>query len=495
MSGFQQSLAVNQALRCLNAGDLAGAEQCCLQALQENRKNAYALAVLGQIANITGAYDQAGEYLQKAIALRPKQVDFHTLLAEVRVTQGRYREALSRYEKVLKLKPGHPPALAGKAELFNRQGKYDKAMALLKPLTDRGREDAGMAVVYGRVSTRLDRPEDAIAVISRHLHDADLSDERRRSLHFALGAAHERARDFDAAFDAYAEGNRLSGGGYSPEEDERRTDLLMRVFTPEMIARAPKPSSPSELPVFIVGMPRSGSTLVEQIIDAHPRAAGAGELNTLPSLVSSMTTILGCPQAYPDCASQFGQEDVDKLAEMYVDPLRRQARGAQRVADKQLSNYLHLGLIAILFPEARIIHCRRNPLDTCLSCFTQKFPPGVLGFVSDLRSLGHAYGQYRRLMEHWRQTLQMPMLEVDYERLVAEQESESRRIVDFCGLDWDERCLRFYESRRIVLTLSSAQVAQPIYRTSVGRAERFGEHLAPLRAALPGEETSDGPVT
>jgi tetratricopeptide (TPR) repeat protein len=492
MSGFQQSVSVSQALRCLNAGDLTGAERYCRQALQENRKNAHALAVLGQIANISGAYDQAATHLQKAIALRPKQVDFHTLLAEVRVTQGRYRQALSRYEKALKLKPGHRPALAGKAELFNRQGKYDKAMALLKPLVDRKREDAGMAVVYGRVATRLNRPADAIAVISRHMDDADLTNERRRSLYFALGASHERAGDYDAAFAAYAEGNRLSEGGYSAEEDERRTDLLVKTFTPKRIARTPKPSGPSRLPVFIVGMPRSGSTLVEQIIDAHPRAAGAGELNTLPDLVNSMDTILGCPQAYPDCVQQFGQEDVDTLADTYVDPLRRQARGARRVADKQLSNYLHMGLIAILFPEACIIHCRRDPLDTCLSCFAQKFPPGVLGFVSDLRSLGHAYGQYQRLMDYWRQTLQMPLLEVDYERLVAEQESESRRIIDFCGLDWDERCLRFYESRRIVLTLSSAQVAQPIYRTSVGRAERFGEHLAPLRAALAGEETSDG---
>jgi tetratricopeptide (TPR) repeat protein len=484
MSGFRQSLAVNQALRCLNAGDLDGAEQLCLQALQESRKDAHALAVLGQIANIRGAYDQAAEYLQKATALHPKQPDFHTLLAEVRVTQGRYRAAMSRYEKVLKLKPDHPAALTGKAELFNRQGRYDKALALLKPRVQRGEEEAGMAVVYGRVATRLDRPADAIAVISRHLDDAGLTAERRRGLQFALGAAHERAGDYDAAFAAYSEGNRLSEGGYRPDVDAWRTRALMSVFTKETIAAAPRPSGKSRLPVFIVGMPRSGSTLVEQIIDAHPQAVGAGELDTLPNLVNSMPAIIDSPEDYPDCAAQLDQARVEKLAGAYLDPLRRRARGAKRVVDKQLSNYLHLGLITVLFPEARIIHCRRDPLDTCLSCFTQKFPPGVLGFVSDLRALGQAYREYQRLMDYWRQTIQSPLLEVDYERLVAEQEPESRRILDFCALSWDERCLRFHESRRVVLTLSSAQVSQPIYRTSVGRAQRFGGHLDPLREAL-----------
>ena len=153
-----------------------------------------------------------------------------------------------------------------------------------------------------------------------------------------------------------------------------------------------------------------------------------------------------------------------------------------------MDNYLNVGLIAILFPGVRVIHCRRNPVDTCLSAFTQKFPPGIYGFTSDLKSLGQAYREYERLMDYWRELAPVPMLDVQYEELVADQEGVSRRIIEFCGLPWDEKCLRYYETGRPVLTLSMNQVSQPIYRSSVGRADRFGQYLDPLRVALTGED-------
>jgi tetratricopeptide (TPR) repeat protein len=487
MTGFQQSLAVTQAMRALKAGSPMQAEHHCREALKTDRRNVQAMAMLGQILNMSARYDEAAASFQKCIALRPKAPEYHALLAEVRSTQGRYREALNRYDKLLKMHPGYRPGVAGKAEVLNRQGKYEKAMDLIEPWVERGEEDAGIAVGFARVATRMGRYEEAVEVASRHLDDPDVAGEIRRSLFFAVGAAHERNGDFEKAFEAFAKGNELSDRQYDADEDAALIDRLRAAFTAESIAAAPRPASAPAVPIFIVGMMRSGSTLVEQIIDAHPEAHGVGEITDLPEIVASLPLSISSTLSWPECVRDLDGADVERLSGKYLDALRRLGRGAKRVADKQLGNYHHLGLIEILFPGARVIHCRRDPADTCLSCFAQKLPPGKHGYAADLTSLGRAYRQYQRVMEHWRDVLTIPLLEIDYEEIVADQEMVSRRIIDFCGLPWDDRCLRFYESGRVVLTLSSAQVSQPIYASSVGRADRFGQLLAPLRGALAGE--------
>jgi Sulfotransferase family len=265
-------------------------------------------------------------------------------------------------------------------------------------------------------------------------------------------------------------------------------DRIMETFSPSIMARLPRARHGSEVPVFIVGMPRSGTTLTEQILAAHPEVFGAGELPALQRVVGLVPAMTGKAAPWPECAARLGQGGVDTLAARYLSEVTRLAPGAARITDKMPQNFLSLGLVALLFPEARVIHCTRDPVDTCLSCYFQGFTQGH-GYAFDLATLGAYYRHYRRLMDHWNAVLDipvidMPVMEMRYEAMVADQEAESRRLVDFAGLDWDDACLRFFASDRLAHTASYDQVRRPVYKGSVGRWRRYAAHLGPLLAAL-----------
>jgi tetratricopeptide (TPR) repeat protein len=482
LAAFAPNVSFNRAVELLNAGDVVQAGQVCRDILARNHKDHRAVAVLGQIATMTSRHDEAVRLLSQCVSLAPREIGYHVLLAEALVTQGRHAEALSRYDKTLQLKSGYPPALAGKANALCRLRRWDEARAVLAPYVEAGTEDAGMAIVWARIAVHDRDYSNAIDVASRHLHD-ETGDEIRRSLWFDIGKAHERAGDYERAFEAYTNGKRMRTLPWDPAGATRRHDDLMAVFTSKTIQGLPRPSEASALPVFIAGMPRSGSTVIEQIIDAHPQAFGAGEIPDLPNLLATLNLRIGSTLAYPDCVRDLEQEDVDELARDYLERIGRYAPHAARICNKDLGNYQHLGLIAAVFPEGRIIHSRRDPLDTCLSCYVQKFAPGSHDYSADLRHLGMAYNDYLALMDHWRK-VGIPMLEVDYEELVENQEAVSRNIIEYCGLPWDDLCLRFHESGRQVITLSHEQVSRSMYATSVGRHRHYEKHLGPLREVL-----------
>ncbi len=468
-----------QAARLLHAGDIHEAERLCHQILAGNRRDHQATAILGQIATMKSRHQEAVSLLSRCITLAPGEIDYHLLLAEALATQGRFREALSRYDKALKLDGKYPAAVAGKANTLTRSGKWDQARSLLDPFVEDGTEDAGMAVVYARVAIHDGRLDTAIKVASRHVEDS-VGNEIHRSLWFDMGVAHEKGGDYDRAFEAYTNGNRVRPGRWDPAAAAARHDRVRAVFTHGLLEDLGNSGSQSELPVFIVGMPRSGSTLIEQIIDAHPQVFGAGEILAMPDLVASLNERIGSTLTFPECVGDLDRGDIPALAKTYLDHLRALAPGADRICDKQLGNYELLGLIALMYPRARIIHSRRDPLDTCLSCYVQKFAPGVPAYTEDLRHLGLAYNDYLSLMDHWDRVLGDRILHIDYETLVEDQETVSRRIIGHLGLAWDDRCLRFYESGRAVITLSHDQVSRPIYRTRVGRHRHFEKHLGPL---------------
>jgi hypothetical protein len=253
----------------------------------------------------------------------------------------------------------------------------------------------------------------------------------------------------------------------------------MGAFTPAFFAeRRGVFGSPSDVPVFIVGMQRSGTTLTEQIAASHPQVYGAGELEHIRRIAGMIK--IGRPES---TVRQLTSADSLALAGDYLRKVREIGGDALRIVDKMPHNFQYLGLIAILFPKARIIHCTRDPMDNCVSCFTQSFT-GHHGYNTDLRQLGLYYREYRRLMDHWRRVLPIPMLEIDYEEMVADQETQSRRLIDFLGLDWDPACLNFHETDRSVQTASRWQVRQPIYKTSVKRWKDYEKHLGPLKKAL-----------
>jgi hypothetical protein len=238
-------------------------------------------------------------------------------------------------------------------------------------------------------------------------------------------------------------------------------------------------------------MPRSGTTLVEQILSAHPGVAGGGELMYFPQIAETLRESFGLSARYPKAVAEIGGAQGSEIIRYYLDRLQQRHPGYARVTDKLPGNFLHLGLIALLFPRASFIHCSRDPMDTCLSCYFLKFHQAH-PYSYRLQDLGFYYREYQRLMAHWRQVLPVRMLEVDYEDLVARQEEVSRQLVAHCGLEWDDRCLDFHKSDRNVRTASLAQVRQPMYRTSVKRWKHFEPFLGPLRAALEGNEDGTG---
>jgi len=487
MAGPASNSAIAKALELLNAGDFNAAAGVCRRLLETDKRNHQAMVLLGQVGSKGGRHDEAVALLARAVALAPRNVDYHVKYGEVLVAAGRVKEAMVRFDKTLKLKPGYPTALAGKADVYLRAREPEKARRLLAPFVEAGTEDIGIALSFVRAARRNGDHEEAIRVASRHLDD-DATWPLRQSLWFEIGAAHEARERFDDAFDAYTRGNRMTPAAWDPVAVSRWFDGVMATFDRQTVAGLPRAADTSSLPVLIVGVPRCGSTLVEQILDAHPQAHGAGELTLLDDLVTGMSERIGSTVPYPQCVRDLDQADVDALSRSYLDRLRSLAPSAVRVCDKQLSNFQHLGVVAAILPGARVIHVRRDPMDACLSCYVNRFAPGTPAYLSDLRSLGLFHNDYRAVMEHWRAALDIPILELDYEQLVADPDGECRRLVEFCGLPWDDQCLRFFESGREVLTLSRDQVNRPIYTSSVGRSRNYEKHLGPLRDVLAGGE-------
>jgi len=294
---------------------------------------------------------------------------------------------------------------------------------------------------------------------------------------------------FEEAFRHCDQGNaykgqllRLQGNTFQSGAHGNFVDRLIATFGTDYFQRVQGFGSGRPLPVFIVGMPRSGTSLVEQILASHPAVVGAGEIRNLKQLVAELPTELGSPADYPECLAGLDRPVSRRLAERYLQGLRSLGKGKPRVTDKVPMNFHQLGLIATLWPRATIIHCRRDPRDVCWSCYFQNFRE--VYFACDLRKLGAYYRQYERLMAHWRKVLPVRILDVCYEELVENLEQLSRDLVAFCGLPWDDACLRFHQTRRIVRTSSNLQVRRPVYKSSVGYWKNYETYLGPLLEAL-----------
>jgi hypothetical protein len=311
----------------------------------------------------------------------------------------------------------------------------------------------------------------------------DLPPPEQVDLHFALAKALADIGDTAEAFDHWRSGNALIRGRIT--YDEPATLAGLRDMASAFAGRPPSPpgvGDPSAAPLFIVGMPRSGTTLVEQILASHPAVFAAGETNALAAAIIQV----GGPAliASPSALAQLSGPALTQIGDAYVRAIRAQAPGAARITNKTPDNFRLIGLIRAALPQARIIHVRRDPIDTCLSCFTKRFT-GHQPFTFDLAELGRYYRGYQALMAFWRKTTPPAvMLEVDYEALTDDLESQARLILAHCGLDWDPRCLAFQLTERHVLTASAIQVRQPLYRSAVGRWRAYEPHLGPLIAAL-----------
>jgi len=311
-----------------------------------------------------------------------------------------------------------------------------------------------------------------------------LSNEKVIHLNFVLGKYFDDLGDQDQAFSYFREGCELKRANlkYDAEKARQYFNDIIRIFNHATIEPLRGGGNPSSLPIFVLGMPRSGTTLTEQIIASHPDVYGAGELHDLNRIVQR--NVAGEDTAFPNNIPGLTREDIGAWASDYVAGLHRRSPNAMHITDKMPGNFFYIGLIHLMLPNAKIIHVNRNPIDTCLSCYMQSFSSGQ-EFSYDLSELGQYYVNYSRLMAHWRNVLPAgAYLEVQYEDIVADQEKEARRIIDFCGLDWNEACIDFHKHSRPVKTASMTQVRRPIYKTSVERWRPYEKFLGPLLDAL-----------
>lgn len=433
-----------------------------------------------------GRIPEAIPWLERVVERVPKgqgsEVWFE--LADAYRIHGEYERALDAYERVREGSPNVIAVFAGMADVYESLSEYEKADALVEQAQQQGWLHPAFADVMGRLARRNGRIDEAIAYIDRLLAHPGMPDEQRAAVLFRAGSLHERKDAHDAAFQCYADANRAMGNRFDTAQHEHVMDAMVEAFEPSRFKAMPRSTHGSDLPVFIVGMPRSGTSLVEQILAAHPAVFGAGELERITRLAIDLPARIDSQQPYPECMPEVTSDVIDAAASDYLDHLRELAGpDALRVTDKMPHNFSHLGLINLLCPQARVIHCRRHPLDTCVSCYATLLSANH-AYATSLNGLAHAYLQYERIMAHWRQIIDIPVLEVRYEDVVDDQAEQSRRIVEFCGLPWDDACLDFHESGRLTRTASLDQVKQPIYRSSMQRWKRFESHLGVLTRQL-----------
>ena len=398
-----------------------------------------------------GLLDKSIEAGRHAVDLKPADPRAHSSLALSYERFGQHRQAHAHYRRAAELAPGDLKRQFACAVSHVGLGEKEPARALLQRIVAAQPDHAQAHWMLARLD-RCGSPDDArLQQLESLLARPDLPDDDRAYLHFALGKLYEDCANYDAAFEHFTAGNRLENAHYDyrPADYHAAVDALMATWSCDFIAGLRDQGSASETPLFIIGLPRSGTTLVEQILAAHPAVYGAGELSWFSKTEQDLPAFLGSSQPYPDCVRALQKTHLETLSEKYLAYLATLAdHGDYRyISDKMPANYERLGLIAALFPRARIIHCRRDPLDNAVSQFCLLFQ-GNLEYSHDLYNLGTRYAEYRRLMAHWHQCLTGQILDIDYEKLVADNEAEIRRLLAFLDLPWDAACLEFFKARR-----------------------------------------------
>jgi tetratricopeptide (TPR) repeat protein len=459
--------------------DKSAAAECFRRALDIDPNHVDSLNNLANVLKVRDLYQAIALY-RRALEINPRMALANFNLANALKENGEFDEAATLFERTLEIDPGHVRARHGLAVLLEQNGKFDAAVE--QYLEVRRRDPQHVGSLANLIAIRSYAPDAATVRDAEQLLDAPkVGEDERAKLHHGLGKHYDRAGDYPRAFTHFARSKaimRQKAPVFDVANVAKSFDRLIQSFPPGAFAGRRARGSDSQRPVFIVGMPRSGTTLTEQILASHPRVFGAGELQDIPRIVKSLR-----PE-YPGNVASMDEAALRELAQQYLAVLSQRGAGeALRVTDKMPVNFTHLGMIATLLPGARIVHCRRDPLDVGLSCFIELFELDH-GYTMDLEAFGRYFLQHERLMAHWRAALPMPIHEVRYERLVEEPEAQSRALVAHCGLDWDPACLEFQKTERTVQTPSRWQVRQPVYRTSVGRWRRYEQQLAPLIRVL-----------
>jgi tetratricopeptide (TPR) repeat protein len=505
------------AVTCLNSGDYARALIAYKVILRVRPADELATFQSVQVYRILSRDDEAIKILENWLQLAPNNIDAHLTLSQLYTAINEMTKAREHLDALAQLAPNSPELLLTYGYFYRWSGNLDESSALVSStlkdgegpagltllaqnLIDQGKRGEALKILERAVGLAPDTPlpyyllarcrryrdlsHPHVEYMERRVAKGDLPAHVGANFHFALGEVFDGLGQWDAAFAHFKAGNDLQrvGPNSSMAELTKYIDQQIATFTKEFVSGdqwAPSRSTGDSL-IFILGMPRSGTTLVEQILSSHPDVRAGGERYGLSPVIQQLCSAVNQP--YPVCVSRLDRRGVDHFAQSYLSAVTPVTRGVGRFVDKALDNWNAAGLIAILFPRATFVHCQRNPLDTCLSCYLTYLPH--VRFATDLMTLGHFYRQYERLMAHWRSVFSDRICDLEYEELVSDPEAQIRKLLAHCELPWHDGCLTPHQNERVVLTASASQVKVPIHSRSVGRWKNYEKHIGPLIQAL-----------
>jgi tetratricopeptide (TPR) repeat protein len=460
-----------------------GAIQYFLHSLKHDPNNAMVHSLAGRSHQLTGNAEQAVLHYKKSLELNPRLEKSLMWLSAHYQTVGDFDNSLHFINEALKVSPKSPSLLSIYANLLTMLGKKSEAYKIVRGLIDDDKHIPFTLNVYSILYQNHGDTSELVKLLENEIKRTSISDADKRMLGYALGKVYDSLGKYESAFRYYKLANNLNSSKYHIEAHVAHVQEIVDVYNQEYTSALPQYSESNDSPIFIIGMPRSGTTLVEQILSRHPKVHATGELTFIVDIVRNLCGKLATNNINLSIIRQLNVEDFKNRAEEYMCRVTELLGSADRFTDKLPTNYMYLGLISQMFPKAKIIHCNRDPRDTCLSIYFQDLG-SFHAYSNDLCDTAYVYSEYVRLMNHWRNVLNIPILDIYYEDIVSDIKGNVERILDFCDLDWEDECLLFYKSERLVATSSFDQVKQPIYNQSAGRWRNYKQHLGDIEQIL-----------
>ncbi len=428
-----------------------------------------------------GRLDEAVAHYHKAIDIKPDYAEAHSNLGIALSELGRQDDAVTHFRKAIEIDPDHAKAHSNLGTTLSELGRLDEGVAHFRKAIDINPDfaEAHRQLTFSKTHSKYD---DDIRIMEEIFAQPDITDEQRMHLAFGLGKSFEDLQQYEKAFEFFAEGNAIMRRTFSFEIEtwDAHFEKLKETFDGSLFDRHQGVGCRDETPIFVLGMPRSGTTLIEQILASHPKVHAAGELNILSKTINASFD----ERTYPKDILHVDGDVFERLGGEYIHQVREKSKSATFITDKMPHNFIHIGMIKLMLPNAKIIHCKRSPKDTCLSIFKTYFANVDHTYAYDQNELGQYYNLYRELMAHWHSVLPGFIHEIQYEDIVSDQEEQTRALLAHSDLEWNDACLKFYKTDRTVKTASAAQVRKPIYKGSVQSWKRYETQLEPLLKAL-----------
>ena len=461
-----------------NLGDTRSAEKLYLDAYHKDSDNHVTLNNLASIYIEKCEYTKATPLLNRAILINPGYISSHYNLGSIHQSLGDYQAAITCYKRAEAIDPAATKPKTAMASCYELMGEYENALKYLEPLIDKPIPEADTALTYGKVCHRMNRYDDGIKIINNSLKNKSLTALEKQELHYSIADLYDKKSEYGMAYQHYKSANNIQKNKI--KQDNIFSSIENYYKTPEN-KQQPCSNNESDRPIFILGMPRSGTSLIEQILSSHSKVYGAGELPHIIDISNEISNITRKP--YPEYFDEINISQLNSFSEKYLSIIEHDSSGYQYCTDKMPHNFLYIGLIKSLFRNCKIIHCIRNPMDVCLSIYFHNFNSNH-PYSNSLGDLGNYYNNYREIMSLWKEKYCDDIFNIEYESLIDNPESEIRSLLDYIGLEWEDSCLYFYKNKRIVSTPSYHQVNKPLYKTSSNRWKNYSDYIAPLKKAI-----------